>query len=422
MGQTITEKILAKAGGKKEVTPGDYVFLTSPCPVPGIGRGGPPIESMGARFFDPKMAIVMDDHAGDGSFGLISETEEQRARMLKRAKALDIPRENIYINKGIGHLLAAENCWALPGTVYLSITNGHSTTMGGIGALALTLSYESTAYMILGRTWLRVPESIKMVLNGKLQEGVMSRDISDYILGQIGPAGACYKVLEWTGPVINVMSMDGRFALCNDALHSGGKTGIVPPDKKTITYVKSRTDRPFEPLVSDPDAAYAETMTYDVTNLEPQVVQPPLRWTVKPVTAFPDVKINRAYIGTCFNARIDDMKIAARILKGRKIHPDVRLSITPGSNEVIKYAAREGILEIFADAGCEVPLPCCGMCGGFITPLVADDVCIGTGTCNYPGRSGHHDAQIYLANPATVAASAIEGKITDPRKYLRGKK
>ena len=418
MGQTITEKILAKAGGKEEVKPGDYVFLRSPCPVPGIGRGGPPIEAMGAKFFDPTMAIVMDDHAGNGGFGLVSQTEEMRADMLKRAKALGIPRENIFINKGIGHLLAAENCWALPGTVYLSITNGHSTTMGGIGALALTLSYESTAYMILGRTWLRVPESIKMVINGKLQDGVMSRDISDYILGQIGPAGACYKVLEWTGAVIDDMSMDGRFALCNDALHSGGKTGIVPPDQKTIDYVKSRCDKHFEPLISDPDATYSAILSYDVTSLDPQVVEPPQRWSVKSVTAYPDVKINRAFIGTCFNSRLDDMRIAARILKGKKIHPDVRLSITPGSNEVLKYAAHEGLIEIFADAGCEIPMPCCGMCGGFISPLVAGDVCIGTGTCNYPGRSGHHDAQIFLANPATVAASAIEGKIADPRNYL----
>jgi 3-isopropylmalate/(R)-2-methylmalate dehydratase large subunit len=418
MGKTITEKILAKAGGKKEVAPGEYVFLTSPCPVPGIGRGGPPIESLGAKFFDPTMAIVMDDHAGDGGFKDMMETEVERAHMAKRAKALGIPQSNIFVNKGIGHLLAAENCWALPGTVYLSITNGHSTTMGGIGALSLTLSYESTAYMILGRTWLRVPESIKLVLKGKLQDGVMSRDISDFVLGQIGPAGACFKVMEWTGSVIDAMSMDGRFAICNDALHAGGKTGIVPPDQRTIDYVRSRTNKSFEPLVSDPDAIYANTLTYDVTNLEPQVAEPPKRWTVKPVKEYAGVKINRAYIGTCFNSRVDDMRITARILKGRKVHPDVRLSITPGSLEVLKQSSREGFIEIFADAGVEMPLPCCGMCGGFITPLVAGDVCIGTGTCNYPGRSGHHDALIYLANPATVAASAIEGKITDPRKYL----
>jgi 3-isopropylmalate/(R)-2-methylmalate dehydratase large subunit len=418
MGKTITEKILAKAGGKPAVSPGDYVFLTSPCPVPGIGRGGPPIESLNARFFDPNMAIVMDDHAGDGGFKDMMDTEVERAHMSKRAKALGIPQKNIFVNKGIGHLLAAENCWALPGTVYLSITNGHSTTMGGLGALSLTLSYESTAYMILGRTWLRVPESIKIVLNGKLQDGVTARDISDFVLGQIGPAGACFKVLEWTGPVIDSLSMDGRFAICNDALHAGGKTGIVPPDRRTLEYVKSRTDKPFDPLVSDPDAVYADTLTFDISQMEPQVVEPPKRWTVNPADRYGDVRINRAYIGTCFNSRLDDMRLAARILKGHKVHPEVRLSITPGSLEVLKYSSREGLIEIFADAGVEMPLPCCGMCGGFITPLVAGDVCICTGTCNYPGRSGHHDAQIYLANPATVAASAIEARITDPRKYL----
>ncbi len=418
MGKNITEKILAKAGGKKEVSPGDYVFLTSPCPVPGIGRGGPPIETLGGKFFDPNMAIVIDDHSGTGGFGTPAQTEEHRAQMAKRAKKLSIPQENIFINKGIAHILAAEHAWALPGTVYLSITNGHSTTMGGIGALALTLSYESTAYMVLGRTWLRVPESIKMNITGKLQDGVMSRDISDYILGQIGPAGAAYKVMEWTGPVIDTMSMDGRFALCNDALHSGGKTGIVPPDKKTIEYTKARTKKLFEPLVSDPDATYAKTFTYDVSDLPPQVVEPPKRWTVNPVMKYSNVKINRAFVGTCFNSRIEDMRAVARVLKGKKIHPDVRLSIGHGSLDVMKQSSKEGLIEIFADAGCEITLPACGMCGGFITPLVAGDVCICTTTCNYPGRMGHHDAQIYLGNPATVAASAIEGRITDPRKYL----
>jgi 3-isopropylmalate/(R)-2-methylmalate dehydratase large subunit len=419
MGKTITEKILAKAGGKTEVSPGDYVFVTSPSPVPGVGsRGGPSIESLGGRIFDPNLAIIMDDHCGGGGFKEVMETEEHRARLIKMARVLGIPNSNVYINKGIGHLLAAENCWPLPGNVYLSITNGHTTTLGGIGALALTLSYEAAAYMVLGRTWLRVPESIKFVLTGKLQDGVMARDISDFVLGQIGPAGATYKVMEWTGPVVDAMSMDSRFSLCNDALHSGGKTAIVAPDQKTIEYVKARTDKPFEPLVSDPDAVYARTYHYDLTDLEPQVVEPPKRWTVKPVSAFTDIKINRAYIGTCFNSRIEDLRIAARILKGKKLHPDVRLSITAGTLDVLKQAAHEGLIEIFAEAGCELPMPSCTMCGGFITPLVAGDVCIGTGTCNYPGRSGHHDAVIYLGNPATVAASAIEGKITDPRKYL----
>jgi len=416
MGKTVTEKILAKASGKKEVSPGEYVFLTSPCPVPGIGRGKEYFED-DIKLFDPQMAIVMDDHMGASGWNAF-DTENRRAATWKWAKELAIPRSNIFINKGIGHVISGERCWPLPGSVYLSITNGHSTTLGGLGAVALTLSLEAMAYMVLGRTWLRVPESIRFVLTGRLQDGVMARDISDFVLGKIGPAGAPYKVIEWTGPVIDDMSMDGRFSICNDAVHSGAKTCIVNPDRKTIDYVRARTTEHFEPLVSDPDAAYAKTYYYDLSDLEPQVVEPPKRWTVKPVGKFADIEINRAFIGTCFNSRMEDMRIAARILKGRQIHPNVRLNITPGSVEVLKQASHEGILEIFIDAGCEIPMPSCGMCGGFATPLAAGDVCIATGTCNYPGRMGHHDSKIYLGNPATVAASAIEGRITDPRNYL----
>jgi len=416
MGKNIAEKILAKASGKKEVLPGEYIFVTSPCPVPGIGRGKE-FFTDDIELFDPKMAIVMDDHMGASGWNAF-DTENQRASMWKWAKKLGIPRSNIYINKGIGHVIAGEQCWPLPGTVYFSITNGHSTTLGGLGAIALTLSLEAMAYMLLGRSWLRVPGSIKFNLAGKLQDGVMARDISDFILGKIGPAGAAYKIIEWTGPIIDAMSMDGRFSICNDALHSGAKTCIINPDQKTIDYVKARTNRPFEPQVSDPDASYAEIYEYDQSDLEPQIVEPPKRWTVTPVSHVKRVDINRAFIGTCFNSRMEDMRIAARILKGRKIHPNVRLNITHGSLEVLKQSTREGLIEIFIDAGCEIPMPSCGMCGGFSTPLAKGDVCIATGTCNYPGRMGHHDSDIYLANPATVAASAVEGRITDPREYL----
>lgn len=416
MGKNIAEKILAKASGNKEVLPGEYVFVTSPCPVPGIGRGKEFFKD-DIELFDPKMAIVMDDHMGASGWNAF-DTENQRASMWKWAKKLGIPRSNIYINKGIGHVIAGEQCWPLPGTVYLSITNGHSTTLGGLGAIALTLSLEAMAYMVLGRSWLRVPESLKFNLVGKLQDGVMARDISDFILGKIGPAGAPYKIIEWTGPIIDAMSMDGRFSICNDALHSGAKTYIINPDQRTIDYVKARINKPFEPQVSDPDASYAETYEYDLSDLEPQIVEPPKRWMVTPVSNVKRVDINRAFIGTCFNSRMEDMRIAARILKGRKIHPNARLNITHGSVEVLKQSTREGLIEIFIDAGCEIPMPSCGMCGGFSTPLAEGDVCIATGTCNYPGRMGHHDSDIYLANPATVAASAVEGRITDPREYL----
>jgi homoaconitase/3-isopropylmalate dehydratase large subunit len=418
MGKNITEKILAKASGKKEVSPGEYVFVTSPCPVPGIGRVKSKFEAFGAeKVFDPKLAIVLDDHAGDAGWSAFG-TEDERASVWRWAKELGIPRSNIFVNKGIGHIVSAELCWALPGTVYLSITNGHSTTLGGLGSLALNLSYDSLAYLITGRTWLRVPETIRFNISGGLQEGVMPRDISDFILGEIGPAGAPYEVIEWTGPVIDNMSMDGRFSICNDPVHCGAKTAIINPDKKTVEYVKERTREPFEPLVSDPDAIFARTYNFDVSDLEPQVVEPPRRWTVKPVKKFTDIKINRAFIGSCFNSRLDDLRIAAKILRGKKIHPEVRLNITPGSVNVLKEAMREGLIETFLDAECEIPLPCCGMCGGANTPLSSGDTCLATGTSNYTGRMGHRNASIYLANPATVAASAIEGRITDPREYL----
>jgi 3-isopropylmalate/(R)-2-methylmalate dehydratase large subunit len=430
LGKTISEKILAKAAEKKEISPGEYVHFSSPRPVPipfefRIPPGGHlamrgPGQFMwlsAKKLFDPNRVILIDDHPGVTA---TPGTEEGRSDFLKWAKDMGIPNNNIFQmgRNGIGHIVAAELCWALPGTIYLSITDGHASTLGGLGSFGLSLSYESGSYLVTGRSWLRVPETIKFNVTGKLQDGVMARDVFESVLSDIGPAGAPYQVMEWTGPVIDDMSMDGRFSLCCNALFTGAKTGIVNPDQKTIVYVKERTEEPFELLVSDPDAKYAKAYDYDVSDLEPQVVEPPKRWTVKPLKEFKDVKINRAFIGTCANGRMEDMRMAARILKGAKIHPSVRLNITPGSVRILRQCALEGLLETFIDAECEMPSPCCGMCYGQNTPLAAGDVCISTGTCNYPGRMGSREAKIYLANPATVAASAIEGRIADPRRYL----
>jgi 3-isopropylmalate/(R)-2-methylmalate dehydratase large subunit len=421
MGKTISEKILAKDGGKTEVSPGDYVSVSSSRPVTALmamGRGGGQFLAIGAKkLFDPKRVVVIDDHPGVTA---TAGVEEGRAETIRWAKKYGIPRSNIFMmgRNGIGHIVAAERCWALPGTVYLSITNGHTTTLGGMGSFAITLSYESGAYLATGYTWIRVPETVKFNITGELGEGVMAIDVFEYVLGQIGPAGAPYQVMEWTGPVIDQMSMDGRFSLCCNALFVGAKTGIVNPDQKTIDYVSARTEEPFEPIVSDQDAEFAKTYNYDVSDLEPQIVPPPKRYVVKPVKEYTGVKINRAYIGSCTNARIEDMRIAAKILKGAKIHPDVRLNITHGSVNILKQSVQEGLYEIFIDAEAELPSPCCGMCYGQNTPLAAGDVCISAGTCNYDGRMGSMNTKIYIANPAAVAASAIEGKITDPREYL----
>ncbi len=420
MGKTISEKILAKAAGKEEVSPGDYVFVSSPNPVPGGMGRGESLEWLGItkeKLFDVNRIVYIDDHPGATHYG---HMVERRKATLKWAKEVGLPKSNIFIlgRGGIGHVVSAERCWALPGTIYLSNTNGHTTTLGGLGAFAVTLSAEGTAYFATGITWLRVPKTIKFNITGKLQDGVMARDVFEHTLADVGPAGCPYMVQEWTGPVIDHMSIDGRLALCCNALFSGAKTGIVNPDKKTVEYCKSRTTKDFEPLVSDSDAVFAKVLNYDVTDLEPQIVPPPKRTTARPINEFRDIKVNRGLIGSCANSRIEDMRIAARILKGNKLKFDFRLNITHGSVGVLKQSVQEGLYEIFIDAGAELPMPCCGMCFGQNTPLYEGDVCISTGTCNYNGRMGSMDARIYIGNPATVAASAIEGKITDPRRYL----
>ena len=425
-GKTISEKILAKAAGKSEVTPGDYISLTTTQPVPiplsvtgdGLGRGAGQIVDIGAeKLFDPMKVILIDDHPGvTASHGI----EEGRVKFLDWARKYGVPESNIFRmgRNGIGHIVAPEKGWALPGTLYLSVTNGHTPSVGGIGCFAATLSYESGAYLLTGYTWQRVPETVEFSITGKLQEGVMARDIFEYVLNDIGPAGAPFQVMEWTGPVIDNMSMDGRFSLCCNVLFTGAETGIINPDGKTIDYAKSRTKQSFEPLTSDPDAVFAKKYQYDVSNLEPQIVPPPKRYISKSVNEFLDVQINRAFIGSCSNARLEDMRIAAKILEGNKIHSNVRLNITHGSVEILRESVQEGLFEIFIDSEAEMPSPCCGMCYGQNTPLATGDVCISTGTCNYDGRMGSRNSKIFLANPATVAASAIEGKITDPREYL----
>ncbi|MBI4232818.1 MAG: 3-isopropylmalate dehydratase large subunit [Chloroflexi bacterium] len=421
MGKTIAEKILARASGRREVSPGDYIEVSTPCPVThfvSMGRGPGQMKQMGFnKVFNPRLVNVVDGHNGSTAS---HRAGEERNAVRAWAKSVGIPEENIYDlgRQGVEHVLAGEKAWAVPGECFFQVVNGHTTTLGALGAFAITLSYGSGAYLMTGKTWIRVPQSVKMVIRGKLPKGVFARDIFEYTLGQIGPSGAVGMVQEWTGPVIEAMDMDGRFALCCNALFSGAWTGIVNPDQRTIEYVRARSKEPFEPLVSDPDAKYAKVYEFDVSNLVPQVVPPPKRYVIKPAVELAGTRVNRGFIGSCAGSRMEDLRLAAQVLKGRKLHPEVILNITPGTVNIFKQALKEGLIETFLDAGCVVPSPACGMCFGANTPLAAGDVCISTGTCNYPGRMGSKDAEIYLGNPATVAASCVEGRITDPRKYL----
>jgi 3-isopropylmalate/(R)-2-methylmalate dehydratase large subunit len=422
MGKTITEKILAKAAGRKEVSPGEYIEVSSRCPTPmgnfGSLRGG--LEfcvEWKVGVFNPQLIRIVDGH-----LGATASHNAARSRRASRewAKAVGIPPENIFIlgRGGIENMFSAERAWALPGEVYFQAVNGHSSGNGALGAFATTLSYGRGSYFMTGKTWLRVPRSVKIVVNGTLPKGTCARDVFEYILGQIGPTGAGGAMIEWSGPVIDGLSMDERFSLCSYAIFTGAWTAIINPDEKTLDYVRARNKEHFEPQVSDPDAQYSMIYEFDVSHLEPYVVQPPKRHTVASVKQLEGTPINRGFIGSDAGGWLEHLRMAALILKGRTIHASVVLNVTPGTTNILRQALDEGLFKIFIEAECIVPVPNEGMEWGANTPLSDDEVCIASGQTNYPGRMGSEKAQIYLANPMTVAASCLEGKIVDPRKYL----
>ncbi len=422
MGKTITEKILAKAAGRKEVSPGEYIEVGSRCPTPmgnfGSLRGGLEFcAEWKVGVFNPKLIRIVDGH-----LGATASHNAAKSRMGARqwAAAVGIPEENIYTlgRSGIENMFSAERAWALPGEVYLQAVNGHSSGSGALGAFATTLSYGRGEYFMTGKTWMRVPRSIKVVVKGALPTGTCARDVFEYFLSQIGPTGAGGAALEWTGPVIDQLSMGERLSLCSFAIFTGAWTAIINPDQKTLEYVRSRTRENFEPQVSDPDAQYAQIYELEVSNLVPQVVPPPKRHIVKPVNELEGTPINRGFIGSDAGSWIEHLRMAARILQGKKIHPRLVLNITPGTTNILRQALEDGLIKTFVDAECVVPTPNEGMEWGANTPLSDDEVCIASGQTNYPGRMGSEAAQIYLANPMTVAASCLEGRIADPRKYL----
>ena len=426
MGKTIVEKIIAKAIDKPEVSPGEYVKVGIKNTFFQIGSDCGPrtvedYKRLGwDKLWDPTKVMIVPDHCGSWtrSQDKVSNRESHRINS-EWARKMGVPEENILELGRVGncHQVAIEKGWALPGGVYLHVDT-HCLMVGGVGCFGVNLSAAETFFLRTGWMWFRVPKSIKFNITGKLQDGVMGRDVFEYILSQVGPTGALYQVMEFTGPVMDEMSMDGRLSMCCLSVFAGAKLGIVNPDQKIIDWFKARTQVPFEPQISDIGAEYAKTYEYDGSKIDPQVVIPPYRHTVKNIGEVEGTKITTAFIGSCASGRDEDMRIAARILKGRKVNSKVMFNITPGSSDAMRRVDKEGIISTLLDAGCFVCAPSCGMCPGFYTPLAKNEVCITSSTTNIPGRMGDETAQVYLGSPATVAASAIEGKITDPRKYL----
>jgi len=316
---------------------------------------------------------------------------------------------------GIEHVLLPEQGLVLPGDVVIG-ADSHTCTYGALGALATGMgSTDIAAAMATGDIWMKVPPTIKLVYHGSLGEWVGGKDLILYTIGDIGVDGALYSAMEFTGEAIDALSIDGRFTMANMAIEAGAKAGIFRVDNKTQLYIKSRAKRPYMVYEPDFDAEYSQVFEYDVSAIEPQVALPHSPANTKPISQVGDIEISQAVIGSCTNGRLEDLRLAARILKRKKVHPRVRCIILPGSQQVYLDALVEGLIEIFIKAGAVVSTPTCGPClGGHMGVLADGERCISTTNRNFVGRMGSSKSEVYLSNPAVAAASAIKGKITSP--------
>jgi 3-isopropylmalate/(R)-2-methylmalate dehydratase large subunit len=316
---------------------------------------------------------------------------------------------------GVEHALLPEKGLIRPGMLMIG-ADSHTCTHGALGAFATgTGSTDFAAALITGKVWLRVPESVKVVFRGRRRRWVGGKDLILHLIGRIGVNGANYQSLEFSGEAVAELPADDRFALCNMAVEAGAKNGIIPPDSITAAYLASVGIGRMEPLASDPDARYRSVIEVDVGALEPQVAFPHLPSNVRPVSDVGDVPLDQVFIGSCTNGRISDLREAAGVLKGRTVHPRVRLIVIPATQEIYRQAGREGLIDLFIEAGGAVSTPTCGPClGGHMGILAAGERAAATSNRNFLGRMGHERSEVYLVNPAVAAASAVAGRLASP--------
>jgi 3-isopropylmalate/(R)-2-methylmalate dehydratase large subunit len=413
----IIEKILANASGKQQVSPGEIVEanidaamihdLTGPLAIKSFRKIG------AKKVWDNNKVVIILDHLVPAS-SIISANLHRIVRNFAEEQNI----KNFYDvgRGGVCHQVMPEKGHVRPGEVIVG-ADSHTCTYGAFGAFATGIgSTEMAAVFATGKLWFRVPEVIKVNVTGELPNMVTPKDVTLNIVGEIGADGAIYKGLEFGGSTIEEMSIEGRMVLSNMAVEMGAKAGIIEPDQKTLDYVRARTDKQVKPVKSDPDATYERVVDVDASNLEPQVAVPHSVDNVKPVSEVEDVEIDQGFIGSCTNGRLEDLRSAAQILKGKKIAKGVRLIVIPASQEIYLNAINEGMIKTFMDAGATIGNPNCGPClGGHMGILAEGETCISSSNRNFIGRMGSTKSFVYLASPATVAASAITGKITDPR-------
>ncbi|MFO7264089.1 MAG: 3-isopropylmalate dehydratase large subunit [Bacillota bacterium] len=417
MGETLAQKIIARASGKSHVKPGEIVDVNVDLAMmhdsTGPRRIAPLMEKLGAKVWDPDKITIIADH-----FVAASDSTEASILKLTRewAKANNIKK--YHEREGICHIVPVEKGYIRPGMFYVG-ADSHSTTAGALGAFAIALgSTDMLGVVVTGKTWVKVPETMRVVWEGKLPEGVMAKDMMLKTIQTTKIDGATYKAVEFAGDTVHRLPVDERLVLSNMAIEMGAKAGMIEPDEVVYEYLRERGVVDYEPVFADADAEYVQTLHFRADELVPMVALPHSPDNVKPIHEVEPVKVNQAYIGACTGAKYEDLKMAARVLKGRRVADGVRLMIAPSSAEVIRRATRDGLMEIFVEAGAILLPTGCGACAGLgMGVLAPGEVCISSTNRNFPGRMGR-GAEVYLASPLTVAATAITGQITDPRMFL----
>jgi len=416
MGMTMAEKILAAHAGVEVVEPGQFVDvkvdvvlandITAPIAIREFERIG--VEEV----FDRDRVIMVPDHFAPNRD---IKSAEQCKAMRDFVRRQNLTHYFEVGRMGIEHVLLPEQGLVLPGDVIVG-ADSHTCTYGALGAFATGMgSTDIAVTMATGKIWMKVPETIKFVYHGRRRKWVGGKDLILHTIGLIGVDGARYRGMEFSGEAVDNLSMDGRFTMANMAVEVGAKTGLFAFDEKTRAYVEPRARRPYTAYESDGDARYSQVIEIGVSKLEPQVAFPHLPSNVRPLSEVGEVPIDQAVIGSCTNGRLEDLQVAAQVLRGRKVHPYVRCIIIPGTQAVYLEAVRQGLVEAFVEAGAVVSTPTCGPClGGHMGVLAAGERCVSTTNRNFVGRMGHPESEVYLANPAVAAASAVLGRIGGP--------
>ncbi|HDQ25559.1 MAG TPA: 3-isopropylmalate dehydratase large subunit [bacterium] len=421
MKMNMAEKILAAKAGKKFVEPGELVMakldmilandITAPIAIQEFKASG------AKKVFDRKKVALVPDHF----------TPNKDIKSAEQAKIL---REFAYEQKlthyydqgevGIEHALLPEKGVVVPGDLIIG-ADSHTCTYGALGAFATGVGSTDAAFgMMTGMAWFKVPKSVKFVYKGKLNKWVSSKDLILHTIGDIGVDGALYMAMEFTGPVIDRLSMDARMTMSNMAIEAGGKAGLIAADETTIAYVKTRAEHKWKVFKSDPGAKYEKVIEYDCSKIEPVVSVPHLPENTKPASKLGKVRIDQSVIGSCTNGRMEDMRITAKIFKGKKINSRVRCLIFPGTRDIYLQCVKEGLVEIFVKAGAVFSPPTCGPClGGHMGILAKGETAIATTNRNFIGRMGSPESFVYLSSPAVAAASALTGRITNPEELYR---